>query len=233
MAYLTPEERYQVKRKLMLHARSKTNGGKGNNYGLKYNRTTPTNGPYISKENMAKAIEGSCGMYVEIAERLNVRPKTVMNKLALPDWQDMKELFEDEKKNFVRTAERRVLQLMKQTDDTRVALAAAKFVLQSKGEREYKREQINTIQGGDPSRPVNVHQTEVIDIDALNMSILERRNLMNKLDMLKSQGTIGTGPVYMDPGESAHINNESARPNQDNVPPRTENPGRFTLRKRR
>lgn len=137
-------------------------------------RTIKPAGPKITKENMILALAGSCGIVKRIARKLDVTvgaAKGFINK-----HEDMKELFRDEQDNFVDHAEDAVKRSMDQIADPRTVLAAAKYVLQTKGKDRGWRKEI-TVQGG-----LNINHTAVVDLTKLNLPLEMQRMILDQIE---------------------------------------------------
>lgn len=90
-------------------------------------------GPWITRENMTRAIEGSCGIVMRIARLLSVSHASVHGYLKRKGNEDMLELFRQEAAGIVDRAEQTVMDSMENGFDTRTAFNAARFVLDRKG----------------------------------------------------------------------------------------------------
>lgn len=85
--------------------------------------------PYTTKAEFVKALEGTAGILARIAGNLKRDRATVRRLLERPDWQDMREAWEEERQTGTDLAEVTVHEALNQRVDLVLAAKTAQWVL--------------------------------------------------------------------------------------------------------
>jgi hypothetical protein len=165
MAQLTPEE----KKASMLRARAKAprSPAKGKTW---------SKGPIVTKKRFKKALRGTGGVLLHVAQRLGVRWASLQQRLQHPEWKDMLVLLEQEKLTVGQEAEKAILRIIKLKDEPAVALKASTWY-QERTNPTYKPKKEVTIEGGENPLKVN---TNFIPLEQL--SLQQRRDILSQLE---------------------------------------------------
>ncbi len=137
----------------------------------------PNLGYNLSKKKVLAAIEGSGGILIRIAERLNVPYTALTYVLRKEDWADVKCKLFEEQERLADVAENRIWREIEfgdpevATKNARWVLSRYRFRARGYGEQDQK----ITVGGGDP---IQVQQTN-LTIDALDLPLEVKKMILD------------------------------------------------------
>lgn len=139
----------------------------------------------FTKKKFLKALRGTAGIKVHIAANLKVRRKTIIKYLKRPDWEDMREAYQDEVEAGHDAAKIAIRDAIQQRLDIGTAARTAQWLL-SKVEREqYGDDKKVVVEGGD--NPIKMLHGYV-DIEKLNLPVDTMRTLLAALENSDQEG---------------------------------------------
>lgn len=132
---------------------------------------------------VTRAIRGSAGDRKVVAKRLGITKEAFRKILENPHqaWDRARVAFSKECEVVIEDAEDTVKDMVRQREDLKVALAAAKFVLEKRKPLLYGDRKTVVVEGGE--RPLKTETKTELTVDALSKVPIElRRKLMEAIE---------------------------------------------------
>ena len=143
----------------------------------------------ISKIRFLKAIPGTCGIKIRIAETLDCSYNTLNRYLNKEGWDDVRQVYKDECEKIKDLAEETVHHCIEQRGghkELAVASKNARWLLGRRAkERGYGEETTVKHEGGE--EPIKVEQSQKISIEDLDLPIETRKLILEAMKKKKAQ----------------------------------------------
>lgn len=143
--------------------------------------------PSVSKTTFLKALTGTFGVQVRIAENLGVRRNCIRMLLARPDWDDMRQAVTDEQERMADDAENALAYCIRQNLDVGTKARTAQWLLSRPrhSDRRLGDESKMVLEGGD--KPVSILSGTAVDVTTLDLPAKVQMAILEALEEKERQ----------------------------------------------
>jgi len=155
---------------------------------IKKKKRKITRAPSPTKSQLLRAIKGSGGIVLNIAERGGWSRGMVYDYLKGDKWPEVREAFLQEREKVGDLAENTIQTVINQRLDLGEAARTARWYLERRcPDRGYKDKKELTLEGG--KRPLHIQNETLIPLESLNLPLEVRKQILEAMEAQEEEGS--------------------------------------------